>query len=116
MSSDLFIACDTFCAFAMLALVSPAKRFDPESIQGLATRIATANRAIADTLDALDGEVNVLRSEWRGEASEAYDNAHRQWSAQLDEMNRVLARAALAADNSGKRYHSGRAKIEGLWA
>ena len=54
--------------------------------------------------------------ELNSKTAEAYDNAHRQWSAQLDEMNRVLARAALAADNSGKRYHSGRAKIESLWA
>lgn len=95
--------------------MSPVKKFNPGRIQGAAAEIAGANRAIIDSLEALDREVRTLRSHWNGAASDAYDIAQAQWGTQLSEMNRILAAASAAATNAGERYSSGRSKIERRW-
>jgi WXG100 family type VII secretion target len=48
-------------------------------------------RGLEDELTALDDEAARLRSSWSGEARDAYDGAHRVWSAELAEMKDALA-------------------------
>jgi WXG100 family type VII secretion target len=91
------------------------KKFSPERIQGVAGAASAANTAIATELEALDERVRVLRAGWTGAASDAYDEAHRQWTAQLNAMNKILASASNAAAKSSERYASGRAKIQERW-
>jgi len=61
-------------------------------MSALTDRLRDAIRAIEGILRDLDGKVAELRGGFTGEASEAYVRAHEKWTAQLDEMNALLAR------------------------
>lgn len=91
------------------------KKFSPERIQSVAGSVSAANTAIATELETLDERVRVLRAGWSGEASDAYDKAHREWTARLTAMNKILASASNAASKSSERYAAGRVKIEERW-
>lgn len=82
----------------------------------MASTIGDANRSIAQALDAFDQQARVLRSQWSGAASDAYDTAHREWTARLEEMNRILALADAAVASSADRYASGHQKIKERWS
>ena len=61
-------------------------------MSALIDRLRDAIQAIEGILRDLDDKVAELRGGWSGEASDAYNRAHETWTAQLDEMNSLLAR------------------------
>lgn len=61
-------------------------------MSALIDRLRDAIQGIEAILRELDGRVADLRGGFTGEASEAYNRAHEKWTAQLDEMNALLAR------------------------
>lgn len=96
--------------------MSPVKKYDPEQIEKLTSSLGDANKEIARILETLDNFVVNLRSQWSGEASDAYDAAHARWTTQLAEMNRILDKANNASANSARRYARARAKIAARWS
>ena len=61
-----------------------------EGLGGLRESLARTAQGIAEELRTLDEKVARLRSEWSGDASDAYDAAQREWTTCLDEMGRIL--------------------------
>ena len=66
-------------------------RVQHDSVAELASILALAVRALEDELATLDTAVDHLRGSWNGAACEAYDRAHREWTASLTGMKDALA-------------------------
>lgn len=84
-------------------------------MDALTASIAQANKNIQGTLTRLDEDVSSLRSAWTGEASDAYDKAHREWTALLAELNRVLAEIARTSGEITARHRAAEKAAEGHW-
>ncbi|HEY0217777.1 MAG TPA: WXG100 family type VII secretion target [Cellulomonas sp.] len=54
--------------------------------------MSRVNAAIDASLTRLDGRLSVLRGSWTGEASDAYEQARREWTASIARRNRMLDR------------------------
>jgi WXG100 family type VII secretion target len=96
--------------------MSEVSRIDFGRMDGLTALIKTSNEAITAELDKLDREVTALGAAWLGEAESAYRDAHRQWSAALVEMNRVLGEAHAATTGITERHRGAEAKVQALWS
>jgi WXG100 family type VII secretion target len=66
-------------------------RVQHDSVAELAAILALAVRGLEDELDQLDTATQQLRGAWDGAAREAYDRAHREWTASLTGMKDALA-------------------------
>jgi WXG100 family type VII secretion target len=84
-------------------------------MEQLLLSLAQANASIEATLEQLDERVATLRSQWSGEASDAYDHAQRQSRNQLREMNGILSRSHTAADQIVTRHRAAAAEVAKLW-
>ncbi|WP_159501998.1 WXG100 family type VII secretion target [Microbacterium sp. 18062] len=87
-----------------------------EGLEHLRDSLAQASREIGEDLATLDEKVSNLRSEWSGEASDAYDRAQRQWTANLQELNRILREYSDRIVDIDARYREASRTIEGkIW-
>lgn len=87
-----------------------------EGLEHLRASLAQASRGIDEDLTALDEKVSKLRSEWSGEASDAYDHAQREWTASLQELNRILREYSDRIVDIDARYREASRTIEGkIW-
>jgi WXG100 family type VII secretion target len=85
-----------------------------QSLAGLRV-LQDATAAIERILADLDDQARGLAGRWTGEASEAYAVAHASWSVDLRAMNRLLAQAAEALDESRSRYQDTDDAVAALW-
>lgn len=74
-----------------------------------------AESRIRRRLDDLDAEVVLLRGQWSGAASDAYDLAHRKWDLELKRMGDILAEATALADAAAERHRAVEAEVIALW-
>lgn len=72
----------------------PRQRVQFESLEQLEQSLRSASGEMLETLAALDSEVSTLRGQWTGEASDAYDVAHAEWTHQMDGVSKFLDRIA----------------------
>jgi WXG100 family type VII secretion target len=77
--------------------------------------IQSANAGIRETLSTLDSSVDALRGQWSGSASEAYDTAHRDWVATLDNMNSILAESARVVASATERGRATQRSVQAKW-
>lgn len=85
-------------------------------MEALAVAMGAANEAIEHHLGTLEGRAATLRRDWSGEASEAYDDAQREWRSLMSELNGILAKAGGSASTAAQLHLAARAKVERLWA
>ncbi|WP_313546851.1 WXG100 family type VII secretion target [Leifsonia aquatica] len=90
--------------------------FHPERHAALLDALGRAAESIQAELDTLDREVAVLRGQWSGDAREAYDSAHAQWSQAMEALHRALTAAARAADAAGTRLSQAEEDVAARWA
>ena len=62
--------------------------------------------AIQSTLDNMDAELQQLRSNWEGDAQEAYLVAKQQWTEGMDDMRQVLLQISQLVDQANQSYSS----------
>lgn len=74
------------------------------SLETLERQLKRSSTAIAEELTRLDEQVVVLKGQWTGEAAAAYDVAHAKWTAQMAEMNSLLARISSAVGTARAVY------------
>jgi WXG100 family type VII secretion target len=73
-------------------------------------------RNITGILRTLDDDVADLRARFTGEASDAYDRAHRDWTSRLDEMNDLLAHHRAHASRAQEIFQGVARKNADLWS
>lgn len=86
-------------------------RVDHEGLDQAALDLRAAVRGIATRMNVLERELEPLRSEWAGDAQQAYVRAKGVWDAALQEMTALLADTgrAVAASNADYRAADQRA-------
>jgi WXG100 family type VII secretion target len=68
--------------------------------------LATAVKAIDDRLNRLESELAPLRSDWSGEAQQAYTVAKAKWDGAMQEMKSILAQTSTNVAQSNSDYLS----------
>jgi ESAT-6 family protein len=81
-------------------------RVDHGTLDAASTDLADAVRAIDDRLHRLEGELAPLRSDWTGQAQQAYLVAEATWRRAMAEMTAVLARSSVNVSESNIEYRS----------
>jgi early secretory antigenic target protein ESAT-6 len=87
-------------------MTSDGLRVDHDGLDQAALDLQAAVRRIAARMDALEGELEPLRSEWSGQAQEAYLRAKSVWDVALQEMTALLADAGRAVAQSNHDYRA----------
>ncbi|WP_314428396.1 WXG100 family type VII secretion target [uncultured Microbacterium sp.] len=78
--------------------------------------LADAAQCIRELLDSLEADISELNDLWTGQANEAYDRAHREWSACAADMHSALVSAATAAARAQARTRDAEAQVAALWS
>lgn len=88
---------------------------DLDSVRELENTLSLCSREMGATLYGLKTRLDVLESQWSGEASEAYKNAQLEWNASMDRMSALLQRAGNISGNVVARHLEARARVVRLW-
>jgi WXG100 family type VII secretion target len=88
---------------------------DFASIDRLARELSLVNRNIEAILNTLDAQAAALRNEWTGEAWEAFDLAHKNWTAELAAMNAAVERISAAVARAGTRHEQRETRNVSVW-
>jgi WXG100 family type VII secretion target len=75
-------------------------------LERAADDLHAAVRRIDERLDRLAGELAPLRSDWSGEAQQAYELARQRWEQAMGEMRDVLASTGHQVAESNAAYRS----------
>lgn len=87
-------------------MTSNGLRVDHAGLDQAALDLQGAVRRIAARMDTLEAELEPLRSEWSGQAQQAYLRAKRVWDAALQEMTALLADTGRAVTQSNHDYRA----------
>jgi WXG100 family type VII secretion target len=71
-----------------------------------AADVMSAAKDIEARLDALESELNPLRSDWNGNAKLAYDQAKAKWDAAMSDMILLLNDASRGVAASNDEYRA----------
>ena len=96
-------------------LAGPIK-VDFASLDALVDRLATRTDEIEKVLATLESDVRLLRGQWTGAASNAYDRAHAEWSIELAAMNDVMRKLAKAVSLANSDYRDTESRAAKAWA
>jgi early secretory antigenic target protein ESAT-6 len=77
---------------------------NPAQVSALAGQIRSGSQNIKSTLENLESEVNKLKGAWSGEALEAYNQAQRNWTVSVTEMNQLLSQIASKTEEISQQY------------
>ncbi|MBA8815039.1 WXG100 family type VII secretion target [Microbacterium halimionae] len=84
-------------------------------MRGLQSALSGAVSGIRGDLDALQARLDVLSTEWTGEASAAYVAAQSEWNASMARLERVLQSASGLAGSAVDRHLEARERVAALW-
>ncbi len=86
-----------------------------DGMASLATALRGAQQSIADELATLEEKARLLRGQWTGEASRAFDRARAEWTVELRRMGAVLGEAVALAESGAEAHRATEARVAGLW-
>ncbi|HEX5860618.1 MAG TPA: WXG100 family type VII secretion target [Nocardioides sp.] len=81
-------------------------RVDHGGLDTAAADLFATVREIDDRLNRLEDELAPLRSEWVGNAQQAYAMAKGRWDAAIAEMNELLGQTSKAVHQSNEEYRA----------
>ena len=79
-------------------------RVNHAGLDTAAEDLGRAVTAIDDRLDRLESELAPLRSDWTGNAQQAYTTAKATWDRAMEEMRTLLAQTGTAVTQSNAEY------------
>ena len=85
-------------------------RVNHAGLDTAADDLARAVKQIDDRLNRLESELAPLRSDWTGNAQQAYVVAKTQWDTAMQEMKTLLADTSAAVVNSNAEYRAADAR------
>ncbi|NJC64313.1 WXG100 family type VII secretion target [Planosporangium flavigriseum] len=71
-----------------------------------ANKFRSTNSDLTNMLTRLMNELDSLRSGWKGQGAQAFDNARLQWRTDMDLLHRALDETAAAIEKAGTFYTS----------
>ncbi|WP_063130276.1 WXG100 family type VII secretion target [Nocardia fusca] len=77
---------------------------DLTELEAAATRLGNLIGFVEDSLQQIDGRDATLRAGWSGDAATAYDTAHTEWVAGVQDMKDGLLRMQEAAKTAHTNY------------
>lgn len=86
-----------------------------DGLEAAVTRLAESRTRIEKALAALDGKASVLRGQWTGEASDAYDRAHTNLAKGMRELNALLGAASTALSKANTGFHQAEKTNAARW-
>ena len=85
-------------------------RVNHAGLDQAATDLGTTVKNIDDRLNRLESELAPLRSDWTGNAQQAYVVAKTKWDTAMQEMKTLLADTSTAVVNSNAEYRAADAR------
>lgn len=79
---------------------------DHGSLEATAQDLVAGARAIEGRLDRLEQELQPLRSEWSGNAQEAYIRAKAVWDQEMTQMIQLLQQTSNSVTNANAEYRA----------
>jgi WXG100 family type VII secretion target len=79
-------------------------RVNHAGLDTAAEDLGRAVKAIDDRLNRLESELAPLRSDWTGNAQQAYTTAKAKWDNAMNEMKALLAETSTAVTQSNAEY------------
>ena len=79
-------------------------RVNHAGLDTAAEDLSTAVKAIDDRLNRLEGELAPLRSDWTGNAQNAYEVAKAKWDGAMQDMKSLLADTSNTVHQSNAEY------------
>lgn len=86
-----------------------------DGMASLAASLRGAQQSIADELTGLEEHIRLLRGQWTGEASRAFDRARAEWTVELRRMGAVLGEAVALAESAAEAHRATETRVAGLW-
>ncbi|GAB3073145.1 WXG100 family type VII secretion target [Nocardioides zeae] len=81
-------------------------RVNHGSLEAASQDLVSTARDIEGRLDQLESELSPLRSEWEGQAQQAYLTAKAQWDTAIAEMIALLESTGNAVQASNQEYRA----------
>lgn len=82
----------------------------------MAADLGTANAALQSRLDELSATLRrIFGAGWEGRSRDAFDVAHAQWTAQIAQMQQIIADARQGVLTSRENYAAGDRKAAGYF-
>ena len=85
-------------------------RVNHAGLETAAQDLADAVKKIDDRLNQLESELAPLRSDWTGNAQQAYVVAKTKWDTAMQEMKTLLAETSTAVVHSNAEYRAADAR------
>jgi 6 kDa early secretory antigenic target len=79
-------------------------RVNHAGLDTAAQDLSRAVQQIDDRLDRLESELAPLRSDWTGQAQQAYATAKAKWDGAMQEMKTLLADTSATVTQSNQEY------------
>jgi WXG100 family type VII secretion target len=98
------------------SIMSSEIKVNQAGMSTLIDRLRESIQAIEGILRGLDEDVAKLRGAWGGEASDAYDRAQQRWTAELGQMNELLAHHRRSAIASAELFEDAVQKNKQIWS
>lgn len=89
--------------------------FDPTRHAQLLKTLADADSAIESHLSEFETQADTLRAQWSGQAQQAYERTHAQWSWQMLDRRATLKAAGDAAQKAAELLVDANRRVTHSW-
>ena len=88
---------------------------DFDALRAAIRHMEEFGREVTECLDDIENTMAMLRGSWEGAASDAQDQAQKQWETGAEQMKESLAALQKVADTAHKNYTDAVAKNGQMW-
>ncbi len=88
---------------------------DFDALRAAITHMGEFGREVGECLDDIEHTMAMLRGSWEGAASDAQEQAQKQWETGAEQMKESLAALQKVADTAHKNYTDAVAKNGQMW-
>ncbi|MEH3142842.1 MAG: WXG100 family type VII secretion target [Mycobacterium kyogaense] len=88
---------------------------DFDALRAAIRHMEEFGREVTECLDDIEHTMAMLRGSWEGAASDAQDQAQKQWETGAEQMKESLAALQKVADTAHKNYTDAVAKNGQMW-
>jgi WXG100 family type VII secretion target len=85
------------------------------ALDATAGDVQGAANQIQGRLDQLDSDLAPLRTDWTGDAQQAYEQAKAEWTRAMTDMQALLAQIGTAVSQSNSDYQTAERANQSRW-